>query len=912
MVDPSKPLVPAKVKDYYKSEYSAASNSYFSQSGTLQGQWHGQLAADFGLAGTVAAAAFDRLADGQDPRSGNQLIRHRDTHLTREGKEVAHRAAWDLTFNAPKTVSLTALVGGDERVRKAHRDAVSKTLDYLERYTQARVGGNALPQTTGRWATAIFEHDTARPVEGYPAPHLHTHAIVFTMTTDAEGNHRSLQPYEFFRAQAMATAIYQSELGHNLRSVGYEVAQGTNHAPDIAGYAPEYLAAESLRHSQLKHRLEELGLGGRRAEDIINHQNREEKLAISADELRKLHQAHAELFGNQPAQVVAQGSRKSTALQITDEQRQTMTSEAVRSAVRKLNERTAVIEEHRIIAQALRYGRGHILLKDVEQELQRQRTARALISVDHVRPHAPGHRYTTPAMLRMERSVLSRVIESQNTVTPIADNPDLNRYEILQGNERRQAVLKGLLTTRDQIVGLQGGAGTGKTTALEIVKEIAEQHGFEVRGLAPTSRARNELAARGIQSATLQKHLLAKRVDAPESPTPRLYFVDESSLSSTNQMYQFLKKIGVNDRVILVGDVRQHQSVEAGRIFGELQDAGMKTAQLNKVVRQRDLELKRSVILMANGKVAEGVEELRKQGRVHETTKRQDRFGAIAHAYLDNPENTLVVSPDNLSRQEINTVIRELRKERGELRDERTVPVFVRKDLDGEDRKRADSYRVSDAIRFHANMPTLQVKAGDLATVLDTLPADNKISVQIRQRDGQLRNLVFNPQLRSAFSVFEPEERSLATGDRIQFTTPWSQKGVASRDTAVVEQIEPNGNIAVRLDNNRRVAWNLKEFNHLDYAYAMTSHSAQGMTVDRVLIHVDTGDSRLRGLVDKALSYVATSRARNDVQIFTDNAAELSRALSRENVKGPGLSPAQIGRYRAATKTRTVAQYSLT
>ncbi len=175
MVDPSKPLVPAKVKDYYKSEYSAASNSYFSQSGTLQGQWHGQLAADFGLTGAVNAQAFDRLADGEDPRSGNQLIRHRDTHLTREGKEVAHRAAWDVTFNAPKIVSLTALVGEDQRVREAHREAVTKTLDYLERYTQARTGGNAPPQTTGRWATATFEHDTARPVDGTrPRTSIHT------------------------------------------------------------------------------------------------------------------------------------------------------------------------------------------------------------------------------------------------------------------------------------------------------------------------------------------------------------------------------------------------------------------------------------------------------------------------------------------------------------------------------------------------------------------------------------------------------------------------------------------------------------------------------------------------------------------------------------------------------------------
>src|SRR6185437_1329094 len=255
--------------------------------------------------------------------------------LTRDGKEVPHRAGWDLTFNAPKTVSLTALVGNDDRVREAHREAVVRTLDYVERYTQARIGGNAPAQMTGKWVTATFEHDTARPVGGYPAPHLHTHAIVFNMTSDADGQQRSLQPYEFFRAQAMATAIYQAELGNNLRKLGYDVVRGTNDAPDIAGYSPEYLAAESLRNAQLKQRLEELGLTGRRAEDIINHQNREEKLKITPDELRKLHRAHAEAFGNQPDVIVASAANR-VGETMSPQERGRVASEAVPSAVRKL------------------------------------------------------------------------------------------------------------------------------------------------------------------------------------------------------------------------------------------------------------------------------------------------------------------------------------------------------------------------------------------------------------------------------------------------------------------------------------------------------------------------------------------------------------------------------------------------
>jgi ATP-dependent exoDNAse (exonuclease V) alpha subunit len=363
-------------------------------------------------------------------------------------------------------------------------------------------------------------------------------------------------------------------------------------------------------------------------------------------------------------------------------------------------------------------------------------------------------------------------------------------------------------------------------------------------------------------------------------------------------MYKFLGGLGKKDRVILVGDVRQHQSVEAGRIFDELQQAGMKTAQLNKVVRQKDENLKRAVTLMANGRIAEGVEALQRQGRVHELSHRSDRFAAIAKAYVESHENTLVVSPDNKSRQEINFAIRDELKRNGTLTGDQVVPVLVRKDTHVEDRRYAHSYRPGDAIRFHTNLPSLNVKSGQLGTVVEVRPVEQVLSVKLGDARAP-RYVTFNPKVRSNLSVYEIQEREFAIGDRIQFTTPWKEKGVASRDTAAVEQLEANGNIAVRLENGRRVAWNLRDYNYIDHAYAMTSHSSQGMTVDRVLIHVDTTDSRVRGLVDKTLSYVAASRARYDAQIFTDSASQLAGALARDNAKETALSEKQIKRLSA-------------
>ena len=104
----------------------------------------------------------------------------------------------------------------------------------------------------------------------------------------------------------------------------------------------------------------------------------------------------------------------------------------------------------------------------------------------------------------------------------------------------------------------------------------------------------------------------------------RLYVVDESSLASTKQMHEFVSRLHPNDRVLLVGDTRQHESVEAGRIFAQLQEAGMKTVKLEEIVRQKDPELKQAVEQLARGEVGEAVAGLERQGRIHEVKDHED------------------------------------------------------------------------------------------------------------------------------------------------------------------------------------------------------------------------------------------------------------------------------------------------
>ena len=201
MLTISKPLSAAQAQSYHKEEFANAESNYYSEGDRIIGEWHGKLADQWTLRGEVKEEQFSRLANGQHPITGEQLVRHQPAreYVNEKGeavKAMGHRAGWDATFSAPKSVSITALIGGDDAIRQAHRESVKLTLNELEKYVQARIGQNYPPETTGKWVAASFEHDSARPVNGYAAPQLHTHVVFFNVTETEKGETRSLQPHE--------------------------------------------------------------------------------------------------------------------------------------------------------------------------------------------------------------------------------------------------------------------------------------------------------------------------------------------------------------------------------------------------------------------------------------------------------------------------------------------------------------------------------------------------------------------------------------------------------------------------------------------------------------------------------------------------------------------------------------------
>src|SRR6202163_3582786 len=309
MLTISKSLSAGQARTYHAREFVSEKQNYWSRDAQVHSEWQGRLAQEWGLRGSVGTEEFARLSEGQHPESGAQLVKHQParTYENEYGKEITsveHRAGWDATFSAPKSVSLTALVGGDERVRQAHRESVRVALGELEKYVQARIGGNHPAETTGKWVAASFEHDSARPVNGYAAPQLHTHVVFFNLTETQNGESRALQPRELYRSQQYGTAIYRSELALRLKDQGYEIERGKSGQPEITGYSEEYLAASSPRRQQIEEHLAKENQRGAGAAQIAAHQTREAKLELSHEEMQDRHKAMAARFGDQPERVV--------------------------------------------------------------------------------------------------------------------------------------------------------------------------------------------------------------------------------------------------------------------------------------------------------------------------------------------------------------------------------------------------------------------------------------------------------------------------------------------------------------------------------------------------------------------------------------------------------------------------------
>jgi conjugative relaxase-like TrwC/TraI family protein len=887
MLTISKALSAGQARTYHAREFVSEKQNYWSRDAQVHSEWQGRLAQEWGLRGSVGAEEFARLSEGQHPESGAQLIKHQParTYENEYGKKITsveHRAGWDATFSAPKSVSLTALVGGDERVRQAHRESVRVALGELERYTQARIGNIRAPETTAKFIAATFEHDTARPVDGYAAPQLHTHAVIFNVTEREGGQTRALQERSLFQSQQYATSVYRSELAVRLQRLGYEIERGQHGQPEISGYTQEYLNASSPRREQIKSHLQGIGREGAAAAQVAAHRTRDRKEIRSPEEVLQQHRELAARHGQQADRVVVQ-AREHTRIHTphSDKTERQIERQAVTYARNHVFERSAVQDERSILQAAISRSMAQATYGQVRHEFAQRVQRGEFLAVGHGEGRA-APLYTTAEMVRMEQEIIGRMQSGnhRNYRDPMLVSPPLRIAIEDRHTELSPAQLRAvddIFVSREKVVGVDGIAGTGKTTTLAVIREGAEAEGYKVEGFAPTSRAAQKLAEAGIETSTLQRYLA--RGEQPDTGEKRFYVLDESSLASTRQMHELMERLHAGDRVLLVGDTRQHEAVEAGRPFAQLQESGMRTIGLEEIVRQKDPELKQAVEQLARGQVGAAIDSLDRQGRVHEVNGHEERIMAIAREYAKSPESTLVVSPDNASRTEINQRIRvELQSCGVVSRDEHSVQTLVpRQEMTGADRSWAQQYQVDDILRYSRSSRETGIAKGEYTRVTGIDAQNNRLTV-LR---GNGNETTYDPRRQVGVSVYREQEKAFSVGDRIQFTAPNHELKIANRELGTVENISSSGTMRMKLDSGHTMNYELQSHRHLDHGYAVTSYSSQGQTAERVLIHVDT-ELAAKDLLNSRMAYVAVSRGQWDAQIFTNDREKLPQALGRD------------------------------
>ena len=580
----------SEASDYMLHEYLVRND----EAHRTANRWHGGGAKALGLPQRVSRRRFIEVLEGRVPGTDLRLGRVVDGGHR-------HRPGWDATFSAPKSVSLEALLHDSKAVMRAHDQAVRATLDWMEgEFLQTR----GYDPATGRrprvkadgLVAATFRHVASRNND----PQLHTHAVIANMTRTMAGEWRSVEPTALQRNRRLIGAWYRNDLARRLDEMGYVLVStevGGLPSFELAGYSPAMLAAFSTRRRDILSYMAEKGwnYSARTAQAATFH-TRKRKDEPGRGELAAMWKARAEAFGlsRDPEAVRLDRTERS----FTRPPPRFTPLEAVWQAVDHLEERHAVFPESDLLAAALGRAPGRHTHGELETEI-------ACLKRDGHLVEAGEGSLTTRRTLRAEKEVVRRMKQGVGTSRPLADEEDVSkRLSATVLTDGQKEAVRLVLLSLDPTVAVQGFAGTGKTRMLNAVAGLAGDR--RVFGLAPSAAAARVLAVEGGIGATTLQWLLTRygaiaEGTASEEEIERaretfrdtVVVVDESSMVGTVQMrdlQRILEPLGVA-RLVLVGDSLQLRSVDAGQPFRLLQRAGMATARMDDVIRQRSVDL---------------------------------------------------------------------------------------------------------------------------------------------------------------------------------------------------------------------------------------------------------------------------------------------------------------------------------
>jgi conjugative relaxase-like TrwC/TraI family protein len=872
---------PANIARYYTI------GDYYTKGGNEPSEWGGKVATSLGLSGPVDPKQFEELLGG---KVGDQQLGRR----RKEG--IQHHPGWDFNISAPKSISILALVTGDERILAAHERAVGVALAYLEEHAQLRrrVEGEIVHETTGRLLFARFTEYASRELD----PQLHTHVVVLNMTNHLKGDRMvSLETRAMYAEQIVAGQIYRNELAHDVRQIGHELTFDPRTGLfEVEGMPGQLIRDYSQRAEQINAHATEHGYEGQAMRRVSFFATRKPKEKVGLDDLHAQWRARAEPYREDLDKLQAAARERGGRTIETDPR---VARRAALFGIRQSETREAVNNIGRLYRVALASHVGEVRLGDVRPLFETQEAkGKLLVTVRQTGDQSRRHGRTSRRTAKLELALSEHISLAMRDASPAASRERLADVAAAQGlNAEQTTALIAIGSSNNRAVGVHGAGGVGKSTLVRALVEATRDDHITV-ALAPTSSAAAELGRKaGIESRTLAS-LLAS---GGHGLTDRhILVVDEAGQLGNRQALRVLEiSRATGARLIFLGDNKQTGAIEQGKAYWLLQQLGLPTSQLKEAMRQKTGSTQEAADLARKGDYAASLaaldrvttgasaEELGKN-MVSEWTRLKPEMRA----------DTNILVLDNATRLTVNSHIREvLRREGAIAAEERRLEVLTPAGMTDQEKQMARFYREGQVLKFSRDNQGLGIARNADYRVVG-IGRNNHGRQVVRLADEHGRIIEWRPGLGKAahVNVFLTEQRELAQGDRIQWRLLNKEIDVKNAERGTVLALD--GHIAtIKWDRGERVQdVDLSVHRTWDHGYAETVYSAQSKTYTRVyaLAPVESG------LVNGQNYYTAITRAAYGVKLWTEDQKRLAEKLaSRSGEKTSSLEG--LGRIKASS-----------
>ena len=875
-------------------EEGLSKSDYYAEKGEITGKWHGRTAELLNLKGEVSKKEFELLAYNKNPVTGEQLTaRNSDSR----------RVGYDFTFDVPKSVSIIYSQTKDKDILNAFDNAVNETMLEIEQNaaTRVRARGRNENRLTGNLIWGTFTHEEARPVGGIPDPHLHQHVYVFNATYDQkEGKFKAAQFGDIKANAPYFEAVFHSRLADKLQQAGYQIERNEKHF-EIKGFERSTIEKFSNRTREINKKANELGLTY--AEDMgkLGAITRESKrTGYDKEDIRmqwrsRLSEKELELINSAKGDPPP-GSGSSSPLSkaasrmvgkgfaIENKKEGINAGGALDYALDHALERKSVVTEKELMTIALKRGIGSITPEGLQKELASREDL-----LSRKDPKSRELIYTTREAIAEEKNLRDTARKGKNSFEPINPGYQVKNEQL---TAEQAGAVKHVLSSKDFITVVVGGAGTGKTWSIKEVAEGIREKGVNFGAFAPSSAASREVQrGDGFENATTIAELLQSK-KLQESVKDGVIWLDEAGMVGNKTMNQVIKVAKEqNARILLTGDSKQHGSVERGDALRILEKfGGIKPAVINKIQRQKNVDYRSAVKSISNGNIEQGYNILDQMGAIKEADDFNQARENIASEYTASvkaKDNVLIVATTHAQGLAVTETIREKLKTEGMLEDKEQV-FKIQKNLSYTDAQKQDSanYSKGMAVQFHQN-----VKGGiKRGTKYQVLGKDENGNVRIATEDKK-GSLTLPLKETNKFSVYLKEEIALAKGDKIRITQNGfsnEKKRLNNGNILSVKGFDKKGNIIASTGKNDVVL--SKSYGNLTHGYYTTSPASQGKSVNRVIIMQSTMTGKA---ASKEQFYVSASRGKFAISIHTDDKNSLLRSVQRSSARMTASEVAQ-------------------